>query len=331
MKKLSFILAVILLFTTFALAEDVTEFEPSEKLQRSQMYTAIMLDNYDFPIYAYEHESGETAFRVYGSLNRKKGFYEAELTKDGDQLKLNIIGEKPRTDKRDSAAIPNPGRRGTFPIPEDWTYFYDNNNYLQFEDFFGKMNTFVAVSYRKGQTEIVPCNKKGEPIPGSLGVNPYSYDVAIKQKPCNYVKPRQLKNGYQVEVYVTTSDGERVAVKTYNPELNVDELEISNKLPRMRVRIGTESADVKALQRMLTELGYYAGDIDGIFGEGCIHAIELFQKENGLKVNGKIDERFMRTLIFGDPVQNPNEVDKEDFKSNNTGVGGDSYKDSYLP
>lgn len=331
MKKLSLILATILIFTTFAFAEEAPDFEPSTNLQNSKMYTPILIEKYDFPIYAYEHSDGHTAFRVYGSLNRRKGFYEAEINMENDELELKITGEKPRTDKRDSAAVAAPGKRGTFEIPEQWTYFYDNNNYLQFEDIFGKMNNFVVVSYRSGQSEIVPCDKKGKAIPGSLGINPSSYDNAIKLRPYNYNKPRALNNGFQTEVFITTADGERVAVKTYRPELVVDELEISKKLPRMRVRIGTENANIKGLQLMLQELGYYGGDVDGVFGEGCIKAIELFQKENGLKPNGKLDDKFLNKLIFGDPIHNPKSIDDIDFKSNDTGVGGDTYNESYLP
>lgn len=46
---------------------------------------------------------------------------------------------------------------------------------------------------------------------------------------------------------------------------------------------------VSALQTDLRALGYYQGEIDGIFGPQTVAAIESFQEDNGLPVTGLVD------------------------------------------
>lgn len=46
---------------------------------------------------------------------------------------------------------------------------------------------------------------------------------------------------------------------------------------------------VSALQTDLRTLGYYQGDIDGIYGPQTVAAVETFQEDNGLPVTGLVD------------------------------------------
>lgn len=52
-------------------------------------------------------------------------------------------------------------------------------------------------------------------------------------------------------------------------------------------------------QRALAEKGFYQGDIDCALGPNTRHAIERFQAENGLHVDGRIGED-TRCKLFGD-------------------------------
>jgi len=52
------------------------------------------------------------------------------------------------------------------------------------------------------------------------------------------------------------------------------------------IRLGSTGRDVEDLQKMLSELGYYSGNISGHAGEKTIEAIEEFQEKNGLKKDG---------------------------------------------
>lgn len=52
------------------------------------------------------------------------------------------------------------------------------------------------------------------------------------------------------------------------------------------LRMWTMGEDVKELQKLLSQLGYYSGEIDGIFGKYTCLAVESFQAANNLKVDG---------------------------------------------
>ena len=49
---------------------------------------------------------------------------------------------------------------------------------------------------------------------------------------------------------------------------------------------GSSGATVKKLQQKLKNWGYYSGSVDGIYGKNTAAAVRLFQKKNGLTVDG---------------------------------------------
>jgi len=53
---------------------------------------------------------------------------------------------------------------------------------------------------------------------------------------------------------------------------------------------------VRSLQIELVERGYYAGEIDGIAGPKTRQAVENFQRDAGLVVNGAFDQRLLQEL-----------------------------------
>ena len=50
---------------------------------------------------------------------------------------------------------------------------------------------------------------------------------------------------------------------------------------------GTSGVEVRKLQGRLAELGYYAGGVDGIYGETTASAVKAFQRANGLSGDGQ--------------------------------------------
>ncbi|MGN0990946.1 MAG: peptidoglycan-binding protein [Candidatus Ventricola sp.] len=50
---------------------------------------------------------------------------------------------------------------------------------------------------------------------------------------------------------------------------------------------GTTGVEVRKLQGRLAELGYYAGGVDGIYGETTVSAVKAFQRANGLSGDGQ--------------------------------------------
>lgn len=58
------------------------------------------------------------------------------------------------------------------------------------------------------------------------------------------------------------------------------------KAPKNIVKKGDKGDDVKLVQQMLKELGYYQGEIDGVFGTGSVAALQRFQQMNALEADG---------------------------------------------
>ena len=58
----------------------------------------------------------------------------------------------------------------------------------------------------------------------------------------------------------------------------------------------TDDATVAAVQRRLARGGYYRGAIDGVIGNGTRTAIRAYERNNGLRVDGRIDRQLLATL-----------------------------------
>ncbi len=54
------------------------------------------------------------------------------------------------------------------------------------------------------------------------------------------------------------------------------------------LRRGSKGDEVAAVQKRLKQWGYYDGAVDGVFGAATERAVRLFQKKNGLTVDGVI-------------------------------------------
>lgn len=63
---------------------------------------------------------------------------------------------------------------------------------------------------------------------------------------------------------------------------------------------GSMGDDVRALQQKLKDLGYLSGAVDGDFGNKTKKAVEAFQKDMGLKVDG-IAGRETLTMLYALP------------------------------
>ena len=55
-------------------------------------------------------------------------------------------------------------------------------------------------------------------------------------------------------------------------------------------KYGSRGNEVIQIQTKLKRWGYYNGEIDGIYGSQTLAAVKLFQRKNGLTVDG-IEER----------------------------------------
>lgn len=69
---------------------------------------------------------------------------------------------------------------------------------------------------------------------------------------------------------------------------------------------GMEGEDVRLMQRRLYELGYYLGEIDGVFGLGTRSAVYAFQRAHKMeKVDGKVGPATIAAMFSEDVIVKP--------------------------
>ena len=61
-------------------------------------------------------------------------------------------------------------------------------------------------------------------------------------------------------------------------------------------KMGSTGSEVKQIQTVLKQKGYYFGSIDGIFGTATRTAVRNFQKANGLTVDGIVGKKTLAKL-----------------------------------
>lgn len=74
----------------------------------------------------------------------------------------------------------------------------------------------------------------------------------------------------------------------------------TGRLPIPVLRRGSVDSAVIPLQLRLQLLGYYRGDLDGIFGSRTERAVRRFQRAAGLPVNGVVDAQVWTRLLSPD-------------------------------
>ena len=65
------------------------------------------------------------------------------------------------------------------------------------------------------------------------------------------------------------------------------------------LRRGYTGTPVTKMQTELKKLGYYTGNVDGVYGEGTESAVRAFQRANGLNVDGSAGPATLRLLYEG--------------------------------
>ena len=62
------------------------------------------------------------------------------------------------------------------------------------------------------------------------------------------------------------------------------------------LKLGSKGDDVREVQELLRDLGYYTASIDGVFGRTTRRAVIKFQHDQNLKANGIVDKTTLKAL-----------------------------------
>ncbi len=92
-----------------------------------------------------------------------------------------------------------------------------------------------------------------------------------------------------------------VASYTYDPQGVYEGRVVPDRAPRNSTESeGKETVSVEAqVQQQLAQSGYYHGAIDGVVGDETRRAIRSYERANGLRVDGQIDDRLLSTMGLG--------------------------------
>ncbi len=85
---------------------------------------------------------------------------------------------------------------------------------------------------------------------------------------------------------------------------------------------GDSGETVKKVQKLLKNLGYYTGSIDGDYGNGTKTAVKNFQKRNGLTANGTVNSKTLAKLKSSDAKK----ATSSDSSSGSSGGSGSTER-----
>lgn len=95
--------------------------------------------------------------------------------------------------------------------------------------------------------------------------------------------------------------------------------------PTAIINSSSSSQDIKLVQKKLKNWGYYKGSVDGIYGSQTKSAVRLFQKRNGLKVDGIVGNKTLAAMGIS-----PSKLQGGQGSSNTSGTNGYSSSDVAL-
>lgn len=92
-------------------------------------------------------------------------------------------------------------------------------------------------------------------------------------------------------------------------------------------KMGSTGDEVKSIQSVLKEKGYYSGNVDGIFGTGTKNAVKQFQSDCGLSADGIVGEKTLKAL--GLNKQDNNGYSSSDFNLLARVISAEARGESY--
>ena len=104
---------------------------------------------------------------------------------------------------------------------------------------------------------------------------------------------------------LTPAPQEKTPAPVLQMPVTQEDIDLSKLGERILFR-GMEGEDVQIIQRRLYELGYYLGDVDGVFGLKTQSAVYAFQRAHKLeKVDGKVGPQTINAMFSVDAIIKP--------------------------
>ncbi len=207
-----------------AAAEDPAAFEylKAAKQKVNMYYTPLRLPGFEHTVYAFTDKEGRTRFRVYGRLNGKRGMYEAAVNAGSAEqpaFSVTVTGEKPISDKWEVFAKAKAVKLDAQALPEGYKKS-GKVGVMYFINLFRQKEYRVLGRLDNIENAYYPA-VYAKPKPGSLAID-ISRDVErFRLEGEKYYKlPSQLRSGFAIAVFITSSDGFKLSVMTDKPAVD---------------------------------------------------------------------------------------------------------------
>ncbi len=158
-------------------------------------------------------------------------------------------------------------------------------------------------SYQSVGVQITP-----SPSPTNTPYRPTVTDVpAVTRDPWGSLVATTAPSGIQNNVSVTGSVSDLITLITPRPTTAgaTRTPTVAATTAASSLKVGSSGDEVRKLQRRLKELGYYKSSVDGDFGEGTEVAVQAFQRQNGLTVDGKAGANTQQKLYSSSAKRAP--------------------------
>ena len=212
---------------------EAASFTPQERNSYDSIYTLLRIPGYDYPVLAFQSGESETTFRLYGTIEKKTGYYPAEvaIADAGTENERYIISiPDPEPVKNDKKLLAKLSSASYETLPEGFTAIGKTGCVVKMTNIFGTDETYIYGTYGNPDNPDTVYgwykSKNTSSVPGSLMIS--LSDASLRMKPDDVRKfslPRELKNGFSQKVTIWCSNGFKSEVSTFYPEIDYEALQ----------------------------------------------------------------------------------------------------------
>lgn len=196
-------------------------------------YSAIVLEGFNAPVYAFTDKDGKTQYRVYGKAwGGKAGFYAAEVISTGTvnypSFTVKIASQAPLKDGK-NFAVYTPVVFDEANLPAGFAKA-PGKGMAYFLNLFGKKEILAYASLNDAEPAwyFADGNK---PLAGSLKVDITKVDERrhLTDDKIYYIQPKTLAKGYARAVEILSDNNKTVIVFTDKPMIDKENLVLKKK------------------------------------------------------------------------------------------------------
>ena len=95
-------------------------------------------------------------------------------------------------------------------------------------------------------------------------------------------------------------------------------------------KVGSQGEEVRSIQSVLKQKGYYTGKVDGIYGTATKNAVAKFQKDSNLAADGMVGSKTLKALGIGGDTKSFGGYSGADYELLARIISAESRGESYI-